>query len=279
MSDPIRPHVVVGIAEAQPATLRFALDEARCFKLDLQVVHCAGYVNHSTRTVDQIYYEDWREAAERVLAGARASIGHELDPPKPTYRVSDHGPVDELLQTSTRAAEIVVGSDNPSWFARMLGPGVSQIVARAAVCPVVVFPEHQPESPRAHGVVVGIEGAQPEEHVLRYAFEHADRRSRELSVIHALPPNAWVGEVEAHHAAVGQALDDWSEKFPNVSVRRTFVEGEPSRVLARASRNAQLVVVGQPRPSLVPYAIDRPMSYGLLKHAHSPVAIIPDVVA
>lgn len=276
MDEPNRPHIVVGIAEEQPATLRFAIDEARLSGLDLEVVHCAGHTNYATRMIDQIYFGDWLEPAEHVLSDARKSVAQEFDPPKCHFRMSDHAPVDELLQVATEAAEIVVGSDNPTWFSRMLGPGVAQIVARAACCPVVVVPEHATASARAHGIVVGIEGDRPEEHVLRYAFEHADHRGRELLVVHALPPDAWVGEVDAHHAAVAEALAGWSEKYPDVIVSRTFVMGEPTRVCARTTMHADLVVVGQPRPTLIPFSLDKPLSHGLLRQAHCPVAVVPE---
>lgn len=279
MDEPTRARIVVGIVEAQPATLRFAIEEAHHFRLDLEVVHCAGFANYATRVIDQIYFENWLEAAEHVLNDARGSINRALEPPKSHFRMSDHAPVDELLHAATTAAEIIIGSDNPSWFARMLGPGVSQIVARAAVCPVVVVPENAPESARARGVVVGVEGSQPEEHVLRYAFEHADRGGRELLVVHALPSDAWVNEVETHQAAIAEALAGWSEKFPEVKVTRRFVGGFPSRVLARATMNAELVVVGQPRPSLIPFAMDRPMLHELLKQARGPIAIVPDALS
>jgi nucleotide-binding universal stress UspA family protein len=181
-----------------------------------------------------------------------------------------------LLQVSTEAAEIVVGSDNPSWFTRRLSPAVSRTLAFTAACPVVVVPERTSPARWTHGVVAGIEGAHPEEHVLRYAFEHADHMGRELQVVHALPVDSWVGEVEAHEAAVSEALAGWGEKYPDVTVTRRFVRGEPTRVGARATMNAELVVIGQPRASHVPFGFDEPMSNRLLQRACGPVAIVPD---
>lgn len=276
VTEPTRPSIVVGIAEAQPATLRYAIDEARRFHVDLEVVHCAGFVNYAARVIDRIHFEDWREAAEHVLSDARTSINRGFDPPSSRFRMSDHAPVDELLQAATGAAEIVVGSDNPSWFARMLGPGVSQIVARAAICPVVVVPEYAPESLRVGRIVVGLEGSRPEEHVLRYAFEQASRRGCELLAIHALPSGAWPGEIKAHEACIAEAIAGWQEKFPEVRAARNFVEGVPSRVLARATLNAELVVVGQPGPNLAPFVLDRPTAHGLLNQARCPIAVVPE---
>jgi len=276
MSESAQPRIVAGIAEAQPATLRFALDEARRFGLDLEVVHCAGYANYAGRALDRLHFENWLEAAENVLNQARASVEREFDPPGTHYRLSDLSPVDDLLACSVDAAEIVVGSDNPSWFSRMLSPAVAQAVARSAFCPVVVVPELAAPTAPLSGVVVAIEGSHPEEHVLRYAFEHADHRDCALDVVHALPVDAWAGEREAHEAAVAEALAGWGDKFPNVTATRRFVHGEPSKVCARATMHAELVVVGQPRPSEIPFAIDNPVTSALLARAQGPVAVVPE---
>lgn len=268
--------VVVGLAEAQPATLRFAIDEAHRLGLDLEVVHCAGYANYAARTLDRLHFENWLEAAEKVLDDARTSVAREFKPLGTHYRLSDMAPVDELLTSSRDAALIVVGSDNPSWFSRMLGPAVSQTVAREARCPVIVVPELAAPTAPLTGVVVALEGSGPEEHVLRYAFEYADQRSCDMHIVHALPVDAWVDEVNAHEAAIAEALAGWGEKFPDVSVTRKLTSGEPSRVCARATMRAELVVVGQPRKSPVPFAVDNPMTNALLARARGPVAVVPD---
>jgi nucleotide-binding universal stress UspA family protein len=276
MTERTKPRIVAGIAEAQPATLRFAIDEAQQFDLELEIVHCAGYVNYATRVIDQIRFENWLEAAQHVLDEARVSVSREPDPPKTHYRMSDQPPIDEFLDVSDQAAEIVLGSDNPSWFSRVMNRTVSQTLAFTARCPVVVVPEQAPTPPWAHGVVVGIEGTRPEEHILRYAFEHADRSRTKLHVVHALPVDSWAGEVDAHEAAVAEALAGWSEKFPDVAVTRKFVLDEPARVCARATMSAELVVIGQPHGHQIPFGIDKPLSNALLQRACGPVAIVPD---
>jgi len=276
MSDPSQARVVAGIAEAQPATMRFAIDEACRLGLELEVVHCAGYANYAARGLGCVRFENWPEAADSVLGGARQSVQREFDPPRARFRMSDAPPVDELLSCSIDAAQIVLGSDNPSWFSRMLSPAIAQAVARSARCPVVVVPELAAPTAPPSGVVVAVEGSHPEEHVLRYAFEYAGHRSCSLDVLHALPANAWGGEREAHEAAVAEALAGWGDKFPDVTVTRTFAGGDLSKVCARATRHAELVVVGQPRQSPILFGVDNPTTHALLARANGPVAVIPD---
>lgn len=279
MPDPIRPRIAVGIAKDQPAALRFALDEASHSGLELEVIHCAGYGNYSPAVIGEIRFQHAVEVAERVLGTARERIRGEDNPPKTHYRISDHTPVDELLQVSTEAAELIVGADDPFWFAPNLGPAVARALAFTACCPVVVVPERSSTAPPPQGVVVGVEGDHPEQHVLHYAFKQADSRARSLVVLHALPTNAWPSEVDIHHAAVAEALAGWARKYPQVHVTQEFVEGEPSRACAHASKSAELVVIGQPRGSQIPFGFDRPMSGSLLQHARCAVAIVPGVLA
>jgi len=276
MFERTRSRIVVGIAEPQPATLRFAIDEARLSGRGLEVVHCAAYANYATRVLDQVRFGNWLQAAEYALNSARATVSDELDPPETVYRMSDQPPVDEFLRVSVDAAEIVLGSDHPSWISWNLSPAVSRTLAFTAHCPVVVVPERMATQGRSCGVVVGIEGVGLEDHVVRYAFEQADRRGGTLVAVHAVPVNSWAGEIEAQEAAVAEALAGWSEKFPDVVVTRKLVQGVPTRVCARETANAELVVIGQPRGSQVPFGLEQPMSHALLQRATGPVAIVPD---
>jgi nucleotide-binding universal stress UspA family protein len=276
MTQLTKPRVIAAIAEAQPATLRWAVDEARLHGADLEVLHCAGFANYAARVIDRIYFENWEEAAEHVLHEAKSFLAREINPPQVTYRMSDKPPIDELLGSSSDVAAIVLGADDASWFPRMLGPTVSRSLAFTARCPVIVVPEQSPAQPYARGVAVGIEGARPEEHALHYAFEHAERLGKGLQVVHAFPPGSSTGEAEFHQVALAQALAGWSEKFPDVRVTRRFVEGAPSRPCARATKSAELVVVGQPRESRIPQGM--PLCGSLLQRARGPVAVVPDPI-
>jgi nucleotide-binding universal stress UspA family protein len=265
---------VVGVAESQPTTLRWAIDEARRFHLDLDIVHCAGFASYSTRVIDQIYFESWREAAERVLVNARTYVSHELDEPHVEYVLTDEPPIGDLLARSSDAAAIVLGADRLSRYQRVVRSAVAEVVARHAHCPVVVIPEERAPSSSSSPatIVAGIKATRPEESVLRYALEHADRNGCRLDVVHVVPFDHSAVEVEAHRELVSEAVAGWSEKFPDVSIAYSFPSGIQARVLARATKNASLVVVGQPRQTKE----SRATTDGLLRRAEGPVAIVPD---
>lgn len=270
-----RPRIVVGIAEPQPATLTFAVNEARRMAADLDIVHCAGYTNYAARVLDQIYFEDWKEAAGRVLDDARRFIDRGFDPPRSTYRLTDQSPSNEFLSTSASANALVLGADRTSQFERMLSPAVAHSAARSARCPVFIVPESDASTVSRQGVVVALEAMRPEEHLLRFAFEHADAMEQELHVLHTLPADAWIGEVEIHQALVSESLAGWRDQFPGVAVHTRFVTGEPTRMCAQATRRAQLLIVGRPRSARLPMAGDRPLTAGLLSRARGPIAVIP----
>jgi hypothetical protein len=80
-----------------------------------------------------------------------------------------------------------------------------------------------------------------------------------------------VGQLnEGAAALLSEQVAPWRDKNPEVSVTETTVHGHPGRVLALASRRADLVVVGGRRgeAELVPGL--GPVSYAMRHHAYCP---------
>lgn len=75
---------------------------------------------------------------------------------------------------------------------------------------------------------------------------------------------------------LAEAVAGWSEKYPEVPVRRTVRHTPDAAVtLTEASRSAQLVVVGSPRQRRVPRLLFRPVYQALTDHAGCPAAVVP----
>ena len=121
---------------------------------------------------------------------------------------------------------------------------------------------------------------------LQYGFELAADRGGHLHVIRAgtpptprwSPPNFDQRDITAaEYAALDELLAGWREKYPDVEVTTEVVADNPSRILAKASRNAQLVVVGSRGRGGFRGLLLGSVSQQLLHHSHCPVAVIREI--
>jgi nucleotide-binding universal stress UspA family protein len=88
------------------------------------------------------------------------------------------------------------------------------------------------------------------------AFDEASRRKVGLVALHAWSDVSVFDSVSDMHGArwpelksiedetLAERLAGWSERYPDVSVRRVVVRGEPAHQLVDQSESAQLVVIG-----------------------------------
>jgi nucleotide-binding universal stress UspA family protein len=196
-------------------------------------------------------------------------------------------PASALIDAAADASMLVVGSRGSGGFAALLLGSVSRHVATRAGCPVVVVRE----KPMAvhHQVVVGVRDLdQPA--AIGFAFAEASLRKARVRAVHAwelfLPemrltgterPGAAAGEVTAEVTEwLTGLLSFWREKYPEVDVVEDVVHASPGRVLAAASANADLIVLGRNSTGEASHAGADPVIHAVLNHANSPVAIVPE---
>lgn len=225
-----------------------------------------------------------RNQAERIVAEAVAEA-RKVDPEVPvTGAVVDGAATPVLLAEAREAALLVLGHRGLGGFAGLLiGSSTVQVSAHAA-CPVLVT---KGES-RADGpVVVGVDGSELSDLALGFAVEEAARRGTELVAVHAwlhpvpLGPGdilPLVYDLDALAAeeerVLAEALAGWSERYPQVPIRRRLVRGDPARVLVEESAAAQLVVVGaRGRGGFVGMLLGS-VSHAVLHHSRCPVAVV-----
>ncbi|MGY1933825.1 universal stress protein [Nocardia gipuzkoensis] len=200
---------------------------------------------------------EWmRRDGERVLTEAErvartATSGEE---PSLTTEVSFELVIPLLIGRSAQARMLVVGSRGLGAFQRGLLGSVSTATTHHARCPVAVI--HGISAIDAvsarQPVLVGVDGTDNSVPAVGLAFEEASRRKVDLVALHAwsdtsgldVPVRGWDAARESAEALLAESLAGWSDRYPDVAVRRIVTANRPARSLLEESANAQLVVVG-----------------------------------
>ncbi|MGW5919652.1 universal stress protein [Nocardia fluminea] len=159
-----------------------------------------------------------------------------------------------LIQRSSSARMLVVGSRGLGAFQRGLLGSVSRAAAQHAHCPVAVIHGVAALDPvsSARPVLVGVDCSSNSVSAIEVAFDEASRRKVELVAVHAfsdaseldLPAFGWEMGRQSAEADLAEALAGHTEQYPDVPVRRIVVANRPVRTLLDESASAQLLVVG-----------------------------------
>ena len=154
-----------------------------------------------------------------------------------------------LVDRSREAALIVLGSQGHSSMTGLLG-SISIAVSAHAHCPVVVVKQRLGEPGR---IVAGVDDSDAAEHIMAFAVEQAVARGVPLTVIRAFPPVAGLWEdtsavertiSEQERRPFDDLVEAWQAKYPALEVTAEAVIDHAAAALTRASRDAQLLVVG-----------------------------------
>ncbi|MDH2426216.1 universal stress protein [Sphaerisporangium sp. TRM90804] len=221
--------------------------------------------------------------ATRVLDEAAAEVRRRRPEVALTTEIVEGDPAAVLAHQGDDVAEVVVGSRGLGGFAGALVGSVSSHVASRARCPVVVVrPEFEPGH---REIVVGVDDSPECEPALVYAFEQAMVCGAALRAVHAwqLPVHAYAPGIAyydmdeirlAQHQVVTERLAALSAKYPDVAVTGEPVCAHPVDALTKASRKAELVVVGSHGRGRLGALLLGSVSRALLHHSFCPVAVV-----
>jgi nucleotide-binding universal stress UspA family protein len=281
--------VVVGVDGSEPAlrAVRLAAVEAARRHRPLRVVH--GFIWPLLHVPvdpppDGPLGAGLRRQAEQVVAAAVAEAEATVPGIRVTGEIIDGEAAAVLVGETPTAALVVLGDRGLGGFSSLVVGSVAVQVAAYADCPVLVARG----TDRAHGpVVVGVDGSELSRLAVGFALEEASLRGTDLIALHVYrhPGSGGPGDMQPlvydetqlhdeEDRLVAESLAGTADRWPDVPVRRQTVRGRPAGVLADASREAQLLVVGgQGRGEFTGLLLGS-VSQSVLHHADCPVAVV-----
>lgn len=288
--------VVVGVAESvfKGWALRWAAEQARLEGRALTLVNASGPVSGAWQEhgMDALPNSSaiLRDHGEKLLARARAVVEKAAPgvPVNEVFEIVD--PSTLLLQLSSTAHLLVLGSRGRGPVRSHLLGSVGLTVVRHSACPVVVHRPGDHPGLVHRGVLVAADATQESTPVLAFAFREASLRGLPLKVVHYVYDvrSALVGapiggslseDTEAHAVALSESLAGLREDYPDVHVAVETLPGLlPEQGLVQLSRDADLTVVGAHQRGVLGRLLAGSVSESVLEHALGPVAVVPTAV-
>ncbi len=269
-SEIANPGIVVGV-DGSPdsnAAMQWAVREATMRNVPLTLVYAATPVPGDSLvlkwTGDSVpaeFLAALGATSEQALADAVKLVEDMTDDrsrPLINNEVFSGSPVYALVELSTKADMVVVGSRGHGTLERVLLGSVSTGLVHHAHCPVAVI--RNEAAPVEGCVLVGVDGSPASELATAIAFDEASWRGAELVALHAwtdtevpnLSSRDWTGTTRtswtrlqsAAEETLAERLAGWRERYPDVIVHREVVVNHAAQHLVERSESAQLVVVG-----------------------------------
>src|SRR5215212_811855 len=232
MSQDPRHPVVVGVdaSDAALRATRFAAEEARRRRVPLRIVHALTWPFDSlvppSTELDEV--GQLRAGAATIAQWAADAVsGGDLEI---STSVEEGHPVAVLRAASEDAQLMVLASRGIGGVTGLLVGSTADGLVASASCPVIVLPDEASASvPDRHSVVVGVETGRGDPEVLEFAFAEAAERGTDKVAVHAWqdavletayrsigPLVDWAGVAADEQRALGEALEGWRDKAPDV---------------------------------------------------------------
>jgi nucleotide-binding universal stress UspA family protein len=281
MNNP-KPRVVVGVdlSAAAESLVRWADREAKARAAVLFAVTALapaesvlGEVNIAEAEAKA--YRELTETVKAALPPDRASLVK--------LRVSTRDPALALVSHARRAELLVVGPHGHGGISGLLLGSVAEHVISRASCPVaVVHPRRHPETGR---IVVGVDGSDCARQALEWAVQRAALyRSRVEAIAvwdwraqYGMPPYGASEETQQRWAEdllsqeIGKLAPSSASK-----VTHRVERGNAAAVLAAASAEADMIVVGNHGAGSAVSRLLGSVSQKVARHARVPVVVVHD---
>lgn len=256
---PDEPWIVVAVRPGldSSAALRFAAYEALDRNCAVHLVHVLAPLDSGLvpRQVTPSEVHGLREAGEDALDRASRWLQAMLGQSWPVSTEFAHGSVERALAEAARGAQLLVLQQEPT---QHVPSPLLDVLAGRAQAPLVVVPASWQGLDRLDTglVVVGVEDANADAEVVRWALASAARTGARVRVVHAWwssdlydqpGEDRWPGWDQAGElrANLERELYDAVAGVTTVPVEVAVEHGDPRWVLTELSEVADLVVLGR----------------------------------
>lgn len=281
--------VVVGV-DGSPGALeavRWSAVEAARRAAPLRLVNATVRVNSRAiayPALGNVLRDELLDIARRGLTEAATVAEHAAPGIEIGSELRDGSASGVLGEESRRAQLLVLGSRGLGGLAGLLVGSVAVGVSAHAACPVVVVHGAEAAQRTAGPVIVGVDGTPNSEAAIAFAYESAATRGAPLVALHTwvdieFAPNGaplvdWPAIAAEEEVVLAERLAGWSEKYPDVAVRRIVARDGAARSLVGLSADAQLVVVGSRGRGNLTGLLLGSVSHAVLHRSRCPVAVV-----
>ncbi len=200
-------------------------------------------------------------------------------------RVSTSDPAAALLLQAKHADLLVVGPHGEGGISGLLLGSVTERVVSHATCPVAVV--HPRRHPRTGRIVVGLDGSDCSRRALDWAVRQAAVSDTQIEAITAWEWRPQYGYSMPLFSAPAEVQEQWAEdllareigKLTPADAARITTRAEPGNaaaVLAAASADADMIVVGNHGSGTAVRRILGSVSQKVVRHATVPVVVVHD---
>jgi nucleotide-binding universal stress UspA family protein len=282
-SSTTRP-VLVGVdgLPGSAGAVRYAVSEALRRHTSLQLVHVIPGVLSLDPVIPLAYLqESGRDVLNQELTKVRSAAPELL-----VTTLLTRGARSAALASAAEDAQLlVIGRETRRGLDRLLTGTTTASVASQSPCDVVVVPSSWVDEHR-RCVTVGLKYRRHSHELLAQAFSEAAARRAALRVVTAWElADPYLDRVEYRtHAdewtasgtqAVLDVTAPWQALYPDIEVEIEVLHGSPAKVLLRASRDADLLVISRRRFALPPYGRLGGVGHSLLRLSDVPVHVVP----
>lgn len=279
--------IVVGVDGSAQGwnALRWAADRADRSGRPLHIMHAVGA--HMS-----IYdLAPNREPMDNVTDEAVGVVARHHPNLPVTWSQPGDAPAAALVEVSSVAAEIVLGTKGMGAVRGAVLGSVTTQVSAAAHCPVLVVRDVAKERAARGPVVVGVDPRPDGVAALDFAFAEAARMKVPLVAILCWQLDRWDfasgipmpgGDLKAtrqyHREQLQQVLTGPAEQHPGVKVVMRVECAPTAATLVEASHNASLLVVGTRGHHELVGLVLGSVSQSVIRHATCPVAVVTHAV-